>query len=555
MAWQQYLPDDRLKWTRNWNSLPIWPTEPDVSVIKNLVWSKYARPNLAHSGSLPDKEQLEVEFLADGAHHKVYDVKHPAWPKPLVFRVAIPMDPTFKIKSEVSTFRFLGERTTIPVPRCVAWGLAADTELGYDWCLMEKLPGVELRDVWRKMSWDQKLELTDKLADMMSQLWKPEHKFAQIGSIYVTEQITDSTSTTADDTTVGDTTATRYVVGPAIDSCFFSGRRRYLDSHRGPFPSCGDWLSSLVKIEREVIITAKTLLDHKEDMTAEHRATDWESLVEDELEIEGENEFREEYDEAIKTAQGYLDLLAETFPPPDPSVAEQPRFSLYHPDLRAANIFVDPDTFEITGIIDWESAMTLPDWYGRDYPLLLQAPDPLDERLPKIPETYDEEDERYNAAMVSSRDRWDLRLLRKRYDEALEKLGWRDWKPESPALTAKTFFLEGASELSTDLEGAKTQLVWVRRTLDGEEEEDSDEEEEEEGEEKDEREDVKKREDEEGEVKEGKDKAVEPKGVDSNEGDSKKEEEDKKGEEGKKGEEDKKEGSREEGEAGVSRVV
>jgi hypothetical protein len=108
MAWQQYLPDDRLKWTRNWNSLPIWSTEPDVSVIKNLVWSKYARPNLAHSGPFPDKNQLEVEFLVDGAHHKVYDVKYPAWPKPLVFRVAIPMDPTFKIKSEVSTFRFWG---------------------------------------------------------------------------------------------------------------------------------------------------------------------------------------------------------------------------------------------------------------------------------------------------------------------------------------------------------------------------------------------------------------------------------------------------------------
>lgn len=240
MAWQQYLPDDRLKWTRNWNSQPIWPTEPDISIIKNLVWSKYARPNLAHSEPLPDKEQLEIEFLADGAHHKVYDVKHPAWSEPLVFRVAIPIDPTFKIESEVSTFRFLGERTTIPVPRCVAWGLAADTELGYDWCLMEKLRGVELRDVWRKMSWDQKLELTDKLAYMMSQLWKPEHKFTQIGSIYVPEQITGSANTTADDTTAGDATATRYVIGPAIDSCFFSGRRRYLNSHRGPFPSCGD---------------------------------------------------------------------------------------------------------------------------------------------------------------------------------------------------------------------------------------------------------------------------------------------------------------------------
>ncbi|KAH6628874.1 hypothetical protein F5144DRAFT_622646 [Chaetomium tenue] len=453
MAWQQYLPDDRLKWTHNWNSLPIWPTEPDVSVMKNLVWSNYAPPDLAHSESPQDKEQLEVEFLADGAHPQ----------SSLVFRVAIPIDPTLKIESEVSTFGFLREQTTIPVPRCVAWGLAADSELGYDWCLMEKVHGVELRDVWRKMSWERKLELTDKLAAMMSQLWKPEHKFAQIGSIYASEQITDSASTTAHGTVAGDATATRYVVGPAIDSCFYSGRRRYLESHRGPFPSCGDWLSSQVKFERE----------------------DWKYIVEDELEIEGEDEFREEYDEAIKTAQAYLDLLSETFPPPEDP--EQPRFSLYHPDLRAANIF---------------SAMTLPDWYGREYPLLLRAPDPLDERLPPIPETYDEEDERYNAAMVASRDRWDLRLLRKRYDEALVTLGWKDWRPESTALTAKTFFLEGASVLSTNPESAKRRLGWVRRSLDGEEEEESEEEEEEEEreeekeEEKEEKEQEKKKEEE-----------------------------------------------------------
>ncbi|KAK3290260.1 phosphotransferase enzyme family-domain-containing protein [Chaetomium fimeti] len=465
MAWQSYLPDDRVKWTSGWESHPIWPHEPDVSVIKNLIWSKYAQPTFANSL----KEQIEVEFLADGAHHNVYNVSHPAWSAPLVFRVAVPVDPTLKMESEMASLRFLSECTTVPVPKCVAWGLAADTELGYDWCLMEKLPGVELRSVWRKMPWEKKLEFADKLAGALSQLWKPDNMFDQIGSIYVLEQATGS-PTAADDTTAGDMASTCYVVGPAVDNCFFAGRRRYLQSHRGPFPSCRDWIHNLIVFEREVITTTKTLLDHKEDMTAAHLAMDWESLVEDELEIEGEDEFLQEYDEAIDTVQAYRNLLPELFPD-DPSATGQPRFSLFHPDLRDANIFVDPDTFEMTGILDWESAMTMPDWYVRDYPLLFQASEPFDERIPRIPDTYDEEDERYNGALVSTRDRWELRLLRRRYDEALEKLGWKDWRVRSHMVAAQNVFLEGLSVLSSDLDSAKRRFRWVQEGLDEEKQE------------------------------------------------------------------------------------
>jgi hypothetical protein len=110
MAWQRYLPDDRLKWTEGWDSHPIWPAEPDVSIIKDLIWSRYAQPGFADSL----KEQVEVEFLDDGAHHKVYTVRVPGWSAPLIFRVAIPIDPTLKMESEMSSLRFLRERTKVP---------------------------------------------------------------------------------------------------------------------------------------------------------------------------------------------------------------------------------------------------------------------------------------------------------------------------------------------------------------------------------------------------------------------------------------------------------
>ncbi len=296
MAWLRYLPDDRLKWTEGWDSHPVWPTEPDASIMKDLVWSECSPSGSASSL----KAQLEVDFLADGSHHKVYNVTLPGRLEPLIFRVAIPIDPVLKMQSEVASLRFLAERTSVPVPKCLAWGPAARTELGYDWCLMEKLPGVELRSVWRKMPWEAKLELTDRLAGILSQLWKPEHKFDQIGSIFaLPKHVSDGTAADG---------ATTYMVGSAVDSCFFSGRRRYLHQSRGPFSSCRGWLDCLITLEKEVITTTKTLLDHKDEMTPAHLATDWERLVEDGLKIDDEDEFLGAYDEAIDTVQAYHKL-------------------------------------------------------------------------------------------------------------------------------------------------------------------------------------------------------------------------------------------------------
>jgi len=70
----------------------------------------------------------------------------------------------------MATLAFLRQRITIPVARPIAWDSSADNSLGYEWCLVEKLPGVELRDVWRKMPWEKKLDLVDDLAVVMTQL-------------------------------------------------------------------------------------------------------------------------------------------------------------------------------------------------------------------------------------------------------------------------------------------------------------------------------------------------------------------------------------------------
>lgn len=167
MSWSKYLPDDRLKWTEGYNSTPIWPSEPDLAIIREIASSllmiERARDNV--------DTLFAVHFLADGARHKIYEVTHPSWTTSYLFRVAIPLDPSLKMESEMATMEFVRRRTTIPVPKPVAWSSSAANPLGFEWCLLEKAPGVELREVWRTMSWEGNLRVVDEIAEIMAQLW------------------------------------------------------------------------------------------------------------------------------------------------------------------------------------------------------------------------------------------------------------------------------------------------------------------------------------------------------------------------------------------------
>ncbi|GAB1310719.1 hypothetical protein MFIFM68171_00929 [Madurella fahalii] len=116
MSWAHYLPDDRLRWTAGNDSYPIWPSEPKIPIIENIVRLTLSRLGDGHQA----KDQFSVEFSADGARHKVYEVKHPSWPISYLFRVAIAVDPRLKLESEMATLHFLRQHTRIPTARPIA---------------------------------------------------------------------------------------------------------------------------------------------------------------------------------------------------------------------------------------------------------------------------------------------------------------------------------------------------------------------------------------------------------------------------------------------------
>ncbi len=79
--------------------------------------------------------------------------------------------------------KYLDSNTEIPVATVIAWDSSSKNELGYEWILLEKLAGVELGQIWRKIPWNEKLNLARSLGEYSSQPWS--HEFTAIGSLYL----------------------------------------------------------------------------------------------------------------------------------------------------------------------------------------------------------------------------------------------------------------------------------------------------------------------------------------------------------------------------------
>ncbi|KAH8884994.1 hypothetical protein GQ53DRAFT_879280 [Thozetella sp. PMI_491] len=86
-------------------------------------------------------------------------------------RVSLPVDPGNKTREEVATLRFLLANTTIPVPKVTAFDDSASNELGFEWILLEPMPGVSAYQRWRKL----------KLADFQAQFFS--YGFRGIGTL------------------------------------------------------------------------------------------------------------------------------------------------------------------------------------------------------------------------------------------------------------------------------------------------------------------------------------------------------------------------------------
>jgi len=388
MACKEPKIQEGLEWERRiWGVKPRWKKEPDIGIIQNIAQT--------HLISLTSDHNIQsgVEFFGQGAFNKLYKITSPAGV--FIMRVSLPVDPRYKTLSEVCTLDFVRANTDIPVARVFAFDNDNSNELGFEWILMEMVPGNTLESRWRKLSWEAKQSLTKRIAHFQAQLFGLP--FRGIGNIY--EKDTKGASSVLPIPKP----ESRFFVSRIVSMFFFWEKRLRWNIPRGPFKRSRDWLDArldLLSRDQDGIVarirkkTANRLPEHSQNIEQpephevdEKAVNSGKDMLRPDLdddddvsEVDSEDEDRIYDAEKIKCLVEKLRVMLDrVFPGSKTTEAdeEQEASILFHDDLNFHNVLVD-DSGNITAVIDWECVSTLPLWRACQLPSFLGDQDRLE---------------------------------------------------------------------------------------------------------------------------------------------------------------------------------
>jgi hypothetical protein len=307
------LNQEGLEWATTRCGLePRWTKEPDIDAMTRI-----ARKYLGHDENVP----TDVVFYAQGAFNKLYKIS--AAGSVCLMRVSLPVYPHLKTQSDVATINFVRHETDIPVPRIIAFDSESQNDLGYEWIMMEMMPGVSLRRRWRKMTWHAKETIVRQLVQYQAQLFsKP---FSKIGNLFPVAKGEEA-----------------FELGPIISLTFFWGDHLTHSVTRGPFKNSYEWLVTRLKF---------ALTDQEHIL----------STNDDEDDIED-----------AQFAKDLTEELAQELPKVFPPEAGGDECILFHDDLSMQNILVDEEG-KLTAIVDWECVSAVPLWRACQIPQLLEG--------------------------------------------------------------------------------------------------------------------------------------------------------------------------------------
>jgi aminoglycoside phosphotransferase len=329
-----------------WCATPTWTKAPDLSIIASL------------SRRYLSTEQLTVEFLGEGALNKAYTITTADCNninKAYVFRVTLPVEPFYKTSSEVATLAYMRRYTTIPVPRVIAYSATVDNELGFEWILMEKVPGVSLPEIWYAgMDDAARDEVVKTVARFFSEM-REKCRFASIGSLYFRKDLEEKGA----EVTMMETGTDDFVIGPIVTRFFFVGGRRLLvERDRGPYSHEYDYIHALTEVVVQDIQHLQNSTPPDDD--------------DDDQAFEYDKYLAEDAHKVIQATRELQEVLPSIFPRDNPTTTTE--FALYHRHLDLSNIIVDPTTYQITGIVDWECVSVCLSWED-PYPWFLRPPE------------------------------------------------------------------------------------------------------------------------------------------------------------------------------------
>ena len=256
----------------------------------------------------------------------------------------------------------LREVFSIPVPRILSWSCeAANNPVQAEYIIEEKVPGVRLGSMWPSLPWREKLAIVEQVVDFDCSLTSIQ--FEKLGCIYFKEDLqrfigrSNVVQFTSDRTNPA---LDQYVMGPLTKAELWVNGREHMNLDRGPCKSMiENWCQRLIMTNFKNV--GQDFLTYAKDLCANE--VQW---------IQQFAKSRMNYFQSLKeqeTPKHALDLLAR-YELLTPALALHVNANnhaftniLWHPDLHLDNIFIDPVSCKITGIIDWQSAMVAPLFY------------------------------------------------------------------------------------------------------------------------------------------------------------------------------------------------
>ncbi|KAF1365032.1 hypothetical protein EJ07DRAFT_97538 [Lizonia empirigonia] len=339
----------------SWGTLhPVWVKEPVDTDIEQV-----ARREL----KIPDEMPCVVNFLAEGSFNKVYTLQCNSGTT-YIIRLTLPIQPYFKMLSEVATMEYVQRHTNIPTPLVLASESSHANKLGFEWVIMTRVSGTNLDKQWKLMSWLKKELLVRRIVSSIAQLF--QKRFDHIGNLYRTylqklpsADILDTVSLDHEHSSSKD----EFCLGKVVSLWFIWGNHLKFDVPRSPFKSSQEWLRTTLRLFYLAVDDPVTVIKDSDDGTDSDEAV-----------------HPPRTPDAIKVRiQRPINLLPTIF-----STFEPEAYVLHHGDLHEDNILIGDD-LELAGIIDWECLPIVPLWTACEIPEIL---DLLDRHEYPDPDTY-----------------------------------------------------------------------------------------------------------------------------------------------------------------------
>ncbi|KAL5335982.1 hypothetical protein BJX70DRAFT_390279 [Aspergillus crustosus] len=260
--------------------------------------------------------------------------------------------------SEVATLKFLQSRTSIRVPKVLAWSADAANPVGAEYIIMEKIPGVHLVEKWPTLNALQRYKIIGQVVQLEKEL--ANIVLPAYGCLYLRESLP---AVIRQHPLPSDLDPNElFCIGPSCKRTWWDGdsvdMAHSLSIDVGPWTNLSEY--ALSTVQREVSHIARFELEVQRELHA--------------------------YNDSQTTAE-YQTLLDKN------RVMKVSKPVLWHTDLHFGNIFVSPtNPTVIEGIIDWQSIQSAPLTIQARFPEFLRPPKnyKVGPELPVLPDGFDD---------------------------------------------------------------------------------------------------------------------------------------------------------------------